>query len=57
MLARKCIYISRTEKKGIYGILGYADELSAKHDYRKPKYFYIGDTSFKVSHVKKTGRK
>lgn len=39
-------------EKGIYGILGYADELSAKHDYRKPKYFYIGDTSFKVSHVK-----
>lgn len=51
MLARKCIYFKDGEK-GIYGILGYADELSAKHDYRKPKYFYIGDTSFKVSHVK-----
>ena len=40
-------------EKGIYGTLGYADELSAKHDYRKPKYFYIGNTSFKVSHVRK----
>lgn len=38
---------------GIYGILGYADEFSAKHDYRKPKYFYIGHISFKVSHVRK----
>lgn len=36
-----------------YGILGYADEFSAKHDYRKPNYFYIGNTSFKVSHVRK----
>ena len=40
-------------EKGIYGILGYADELAAKHDYSKPKYFYIGKTSFKVSHVRK----
>lgn len=37
----------------IYGILGYADEFSAKHDYRKPNYFYIGNTSFKVSHIRK----
>ena len=37
----------------IWGKLGYADEFSAKHDWRKPKYFYIGNVSFKVSHVKK----
>ena len=37
----------------IQGKLGYADEFSAKHDYRKAKYFYVGDMSFKVSHVKK----
>ena len=37
----------------VCGKLGYADEFSAKHDYRKPKYFYVGDMSFKVSHVKK----
>lgn len=41
------------EEKGIYGILGYVDEFSAKYDYRKPNYFYIGNTSFKVSHVRK----
>lgn len=40
-------------ESAIYGKLGYADEFSAKHDYRKPDYFYIGNTSFKVSHVKK----
>ncbi len=37
----------------IYGTLGYADEFSEKQNYRKLNYFYIGDTSFKVSHVKK----
>lgn len=40
-------------ERAIYGILGYADEFSAKHDYRKPDYFYIGNTSFKVSHIRK----
>lgn len=39
--------------KDICGTLGYVDEFSAKHDYRKPNYFYIGDTSFKVSHVRR----
>lgn len=37
----------------IYGTLGYADEFSAKHDFRKPDYFYIGNVSFKVSHIRK----
>lgn len=36
----------------IYGTLCYANEFSEKHDFRKPNYFYIGSTSFKVSHVK-----
>ena len=40
-------------ERGVYGTLGYADEFSAKHDYRKPNYFYIGNTSFNVSHVRK----
>ncbi len=40
-------------ERGIYGTLGYADEFSEKHDYRKPNYFYIGNTGFKVSHVRK----
>lgn len=40
-------------ERGIYGTLGYVDEFSAKYDYRKPNYFYIGNTSFKASHVRK----
>lgn len=40
-------------ESSIYGTLGYADDFSAKHDWRKPDYFYIGNTSFKVSHVRK----
>ena len=35
------------------GILGYANEFSAKHGWRKPDYFYINDISFKVSHIKR----
>lgn len=37
----------------IYGTLGYVDEFSEKYDFRKPDYFYINHTSFKVSHVRK----
>lgn len=40
-------------ERGIYGTLGYVDEFSAKYDYRKPNYFFIGNTSFKASHVRK----
>lgn len=40
-------------EKYIYGTLGYVNEFSAKYDYRKPDYFYIGNTLFKVSHVRK----
>ena len=50
----KKVYIYfKDGEKGIYGTLGYVDEFSAKHDYRKPNYFYIGYTSFKVSHIRK----
>lgn len=34
------------------GILGYADEFSAKHNYIKPDYFYIGNMTFRASYVK-----
>lgn len=43
----------KNDGKGIYGTLGYVDEFSAKYDFRKPNYFYIGNTSFKVSHIRK----
>lgn len=37
----------------IWGKLGFADEFSAKHGFRKRNHFYIGNMSFLVSHVKK----
>lgn len=43
----------KDDEREIHGTLGYADEFSEKHNYRKPNYFYIGNTSFKVSHVRK----
>lgn len=49
----KKIYVYFKDGESICGSLGYADEFSPKHDYRKPNYFYIGNTSFKVSHVRK----
>lgn len=52
-LVGKKVYVGFKDGTSIYGILGYADEFSAKHDYRKPNYFYIGNVSFKVSHIRK----
>lgn len=43
----------KDNSSSIYGTLGYVDEFSEKYDFRKPNYFYIGNVSFKVSHVKK----
>ena len=53
LVGKKVTVYFKDREKGIYGTLNYADEFSAKHDYRKPNYFYIGNTSFKVSHVRK----
>lgn len=53
LVGKKVHIYFKDRERGIYGTLGYADEFSAKHDYRKPDYFYIGNTSFKVSHVRK----
>lgn len=47
-----CVYF-KNEEKGICGILGFADEFSEKHEYRKPGYFYINNMLFKASHVRK----
>lgn len=50
----KKVYIYFKDRENdIYGTLGYVNEFSAKYDYRKPDYFYIGNTSFKASHIKK----
>ena len=53
LVGKKICVCFKDGEKGIYGILGYADEFSAKHDWRKPNYFYINNISFKVSHVRK----
>lgn len=53
LVGKKVWICFKDSERGVYGILKYADEFSEKHDWRKPNYFYIGSTSFKVSHVKK----
>ena len=52
-VGKKVFICFKDGERGIYGTLGYVDEFSAKYDFRKPGYFYIGYTSFKVSHVRK----
>lgn len=49
----KRVFVYFKDGKSAYGTLGYVDEFSAKHDYRKPNYFYINNISFKVSHIRK----
>lgn len=53
LVGKKVHIYFKDGERGIYGTLGYVDEFSAKYNYRKPDYFYIGNTSFKVSHVRK----
>lgn len=52
-VGKKVTVYFKDRESMIYGTLGYVDEFSEKYDYRKPDYFYIGHTSFKVSHVRK----
>ena len=49
----KRVFVYFKDGKSTNGTLGYVDEFSAKHDYRKPDYFYINSVSFKVSHIRK----
>ena len=35
------------------GILGFTPEFSEKYGFRRPNYFTINDTNFKVSHIRK----
>jgi hypothetical protein len=57
LVGEKVYIFFKGGERGIYGTLNYADDFSAKHDYRKPNYFYIGNTSFKVSHVRKVSKR
>lgn len=52
-VGKKVIIYFKGDERGVYGILGFADEFSAKHDYRRLGYFYVNNLSFRVSTVKK----
>lgn len=52
-LVGKTVRVLFYDGEWVWGKLGYADGFSAKHDFRKPNYFYISNISFLVSHVKK----
>ena len=52
-IGKKVHVYFKGKESDIFGILGYVDEFSAKYSYRKPGYFYIDNTSFKVSHLRK----
>lgn len=52
-LVGKKVKVYFKDGERIYGTLGYVDEFSEKYDFRKPGYFFIGNTSFKVSHIRK----
>ena len=49
---RVYVYLNK-EAIVVCGTLGYADEFSSKHEYRKPNCFYIGDRTFRVSNVRR----
>lgn len=46
------VIITFRDGKEIQGQLCFADDFSSKHYWRLPNYYYIGNMSFKVSHVK-----
>lgn len=48
----KNVEITFRDGKVEKGVLGYTKEFSAEYGWRKPCYFTINDTDFKVSHVK-----
>jgi len=52
-LVGKNVHVYFKDGGSMFGTLHYADEFSEKHSFRKVDYFYIGHTSFKVSHVRK----
>lgn len=52
LVGKKVWIYFKDGERGICGTLGYVDEFSEKYDFRKPGYFFINHTSFKVSHVR-----
>ena len=52
-VGKKVTVYFKDDEKGVCGTLWYVDEFSKKHNYRRLDYFYVCNTSFKVSHVRK----
>lgn len=52
-LVGKKVHVYFKDGDDLCGTLGYVDEFSAKHNYRKIDYFYIDHMCFKVSHIRK----
>ena len=52
-IGKKVSIYFKDRENCIYGTLGFVYDFSEKYGYRKPNYFYIGNTIFKVSHVRK----
>lgn len=53
LVGKKVKVYFKDSDRCIYGTLGFAKEFSEKYGFRKPNYFYIGNTSFKVSYIRK----
>ena len=53
LVGKKVKVYFKDREKSIYGTLGYVDEFSEKYQFRKPGYFFIGNTIFKVSYIRK----
>ena len=53
LVGKKVQVYFKDGERGIYGTLGYVKEFSEKYGFRKPGYFFIGNTQFKVSHIRK----
>ena len=53
LVGKKVRIYFKDREKDVCGTLGYVYEFSEKYGYRKPNYFYIGNTIFKVSYVRK----
>ena len=53
LVGKKVTIYFKGGERLIYGTLGYVDEFSEKYGFRKPGYFFINHTIFKVSHIRK----
>lgn len=53
LVGKKIKVYLKDSDKSIYGTLGYVKEFSEKYGYRQPGYFFIGNTCFRVSYVRK----